>query len=782
MKDDIPGKGPGLVDLSRSSRVVITTTIPPLCALILTVFDSERVTMRLALRAEQKIGISGVFLQTASGGQQRTPIVTEKNSPLYERVFVLIILCGVGAQDISREECLNRCSSDFSLNNRTSPCCGCCGPSDTCHESETYAVCCSTSQSFCGCNSPPCNGLFYNLTNTGATIVESFGACYDPSLDNSANCYDEPAHSWVVCPNEHTVCGAANDTYSCCPPGTFCNSTSTDSSPKCTPNHIRSSFSSLAVATPTNGTTNNPNCNCPTFLDCCNGPCYSRKDYTCWMVGSGDSATYQLCPNGTLLCGPDCYSPFIWACDDGHIYKLTNSTGAMLSTGGIIGIAVGAGVLLVLCVVLAIYLAWRWGIKKGKKKEKGTILTDVKIGEVIGNGYFGQVYRGTWNGTTVALKTIKKEGNDVDGRKWRDEIALLHDLNHPNIVRQYGIYATELNMFMVRDISSFKLKRVQVVEFAENGAVDVFLRKRSNADRLSNYDLLRMAFDVCKGMLYLQSQGVIHRDLAARNLLLDSQLRVKISDFGMSRHGKIYRTTSREIPYKWAAPEVLCDMESCAQSDVWSFVPYEGIKNGQIKSMIVEQGHRLSQPSRCSDEMYKLLLQCWQNDPDDRPNFREIYEMMMTTFPESLAQHEDVGMRKHLVHISTVSRYPKKASPVLHSPKLKSKDLLPPAARLQPNIVSSNPDVSRRNTLELCEFSPSAPPLGISSMLRDDGSEVHYEQENSVVTVLQPTESVYNALSGEFPRNIGQHVHSAVDRADSAPQLTHKPSPIPDRK
>lgn len=39
----------------------------------------------------------------------------------------------------------------------------------------------------------------------------------------------------------------------------------------------------------------------------------------------------------------------------------------------------------------------------------------------------------------------------------------------------------------------------------------------------------------------------------------------------MSRHGKIYRATSREIPYKWAAPEVLCDMESSPESDVWSF-------------------------------------------------------------------------------------------------------------------------------------------------------------------------------------------------------------------
>lgn len=134
---------------------------------------------------------------------------------------------------------------------------------------------------------------------------------------------------------------------------------------------------------------------------------------------------------------------------------------------------------------------------------------------------------------------------------------LYSELNHPNIVRLLGIHLTSEKMFMV-------------VEYAENGSLDSFLRKKANADRLSNNDLLLMCFDVAKGMMYLQFKGIIHRDLAARNLLLDSSLRVKISDFGMSRHATIYQATSREIPYRWAAPEVFQKNQSCPESDVWS--------------------------------------------------------------------------------------------------------------------------------------------------------------------------------------------------------------------
>src|SRR4051794_7990661 len=95
----------------------------------------------------------------------------------------------------------------------------------------------------------------------------------------------------------------------------------------------------------------------------------------------------------------------------------------------------------------------------------------------------------------------------------------------------------------------------------------------------------------CRGMVYLQSRGVIHRDLAARNLLVsnvDGQYVVKVADFGLSRETTEYATEGSMIhtmvtliscfcDFVRSAPEVLQNKPATSQSDVFSFgiVMYE---------------------------------------------------------------------------------------------------------------------------------------------------------------------------------------------------------------
>ena len=71
-------------------------------------------------------------------------------------------------------------------------------------------------------------------------------------------------------------------------------------------------------------------------------------------------------------------------------------------------------------------------------------------------------------------------------------------LNHPNIVRLLGLHVTDQQTFMV-------------VEYAQNGSLDSFLRTPGRSDELSNNALINMAFDVVKGMMYIHKKGVIHR-------------------------------------------------------------------------------------------------------------------------------------------------------------------------------------------------------------------------------------------------------------------------------
>ncbi|XP_073243675.1 uncharacterized protein [Porites lutea] len=172
--------------------------------------------------------------------------------------------------------------------------------------------------------------------------------------------------------------------------------------------------------------------------------------------------------------------------------------------------------------------------------------------------------------------------------------------------------------------------------------------KEDNKEGISGKEVLCYAWQIAKGMEYLASKGFIHRDLAARNILLGEDRVVKIADFGLLRHtneGEICEVPSvNKLSMKWMAPEAL---ESCIftfKTDVWSFgivlwelatmggTPYLGITSKRLCSLL-KSGYRMEKPNTCSDEIYKLMMDCWKDDPNERPSFSQlipILEEMMT--------------------------------------------------------------------------------------------------------------------------------------------------------
>lgn len=74
------------------------------------------------------------------------------------------------------------------------------------------------------------------------------------------------------------------------------------------------------------------------------------------------------------------------------------------------------------------------------------MLEDVTIGKQIGAGHFGKVYLGTWQGVDVALKTVSVDKSSIYATRhtqhaeFEKEASMLQQLNHPNIVRFFGIY------------------------------------------------------------------------------------------------------------------------------------------------------------------------------------------------------------------------------------------------------------------------------------------------------------------------------------------------------
>ncbi|KAM3962668.1 uncharacterized protein ACR2FA_003295 [Aphomia sociella] len=147
------------------------------------------------------------------------------------------------------------------------------------------------------------------------------------------------------------------------------------------------------------------------------------------------------------------------------------------------------------------------------------------------------------------------------------------------------------------------------------------------------------ALQVALGMRHLEDRGITHRDLAARNILVDAAGVLKVADFGLSRTGVYVHTRSNPVPLRWLAPEAILHSQYCSASDVWAFAvllweiatlgsfPYAELSNHQVPAFLAG-GSRLPKPARASPRLYQLMVECWSDEPNDRPTFAQIVDKL----------------------------------------------------------------------------------------------------------------------------------------------------------
>lgn len=276
---------------------------------------------------------------------------------------------------------------------------------------------------------------------------------------------------------------------------------------------------------------------------------------------------------------------------------------------------------------------------------------NVQISRVIGKGAFCQVAKATVsdiNGikgaTTVAVKMLKENAPDNDKKDLLSELDLMKKLRpHPHVIKLMGC-VTKTDPLLV------------LIEYIPYGDLLGYLRKSRGLNdtyfkdpdvkpetNLTSEQLIQFALQIADGMNFLSANKIIHRDLAARNVLVGEGEKCKVTDFGMARNvnqDDIYNKTSRgRLPVKWTAYEGLVYGKYTTQSDVWSFgvvlyeiftvggSPYPAINAREIAKKL-QQGYRMPKPKHVDEQLYQIMVQCWQENPNDRPTFPSLKDII----------------------------------------------------------------------------------------------------------------------------------------------------------
>lgn len=187
-------------------------------------------------------------------------------------------------------------------------------------------------------------------------------------------------------------------------------------------------------------------------------------------------------------------------------------------------------------------------------------LPNYKFGKTLGIGSFGKVKiaEHVLTGHKVAIKVLNRrkiKSLDME-EKVRREIKILRLFMHPHIIRLYEVVETHSDIYVV-------------MEYVKSGELFDYIVEKG---RLSDDEARRFFQQIISGVEYCHRNLVVHRDLKPENLLLDSQLNIKIVDFGLSnvmRDGHFLRTSCGSPNY--AAPEVISGkLYSGPEVDVWS--------------------------------------------------------------------------------------------------------------------------------------------------------------------------------------------------------------------
>ncbi|KAL2958255.1 hypothetical protein AAZX31_18G198100 [Glycine max] len=308
------------------------------------------------------------------------------------------------------------------------------------------------------------------------------------------------------------------------------------------------------------------------------------------------------------------------------------------------------------------------GMKAFTYKELAIATNKFNISTKVGQGGYGNVYKGILSDETFVAVKRAEEGSLQGQKEFLTEIELLSRLHHRNLVSLIG-YCNE------------KEEQMLVYEFMPNGTLRDWISGKSRKTKGSlNFSMrLRIAMGAAKGILYLHTEAnppIFHRDIKASNILLDSKFTAKVADFGLSRlvpdlyeegTGPKYVSTVVKGTPGYLDPEYLLTHKLTDKCDVYSLgIVYLELLTGMQPishgKNIVREVNTARQsgtiysiidsrmglyPSDCLDKFLTLALRCCQDNPEERPSMLDVVrelEDIITMLPEPETLFSDVSL------------------------------------------------------------------------------------------------------------------------------------------
>ncbi|KAJ4896208.1 L-type lectin-domain containing receptor kinase V.5 [Raphanus sativus] len=214
-----------------------------------------------------------------------------------------------------------------------------------------------------------------------------------------------------------------------------------------------------------------------------------------------------------------------------------------------------------------------WEIQYGPHrfayKELFNATKGFKEKQLLGNGGFGQVYRGTLAGSDAEIAVKRTSHGSSQGKtEFLAEISTIGRLRHPNLVRLLGYCRHKEYLFLVYD-------------FMPNGSLDKYLYNTRNNDenqeRLTWEQRFKIIKDIASALVYLHeewAQVIIHRDIKPANVLIDQEMSARLGDFGLAKlhdQGIDPQTSRIAGTFGYIAPEFLRTGRATTSTDVYAF-------------------------------------------------------------------------------------------------------------------------------------------------------------------------------------------------------------------